>query len=404
MKLRRRWVWGVAGMAAVAAVVGVVLWILGPRVAVVVAARREITQAVIVSGRVLPPSRVNVGTLLSGVVTKVAVKEGDHVNAGDLLVQLDDTEAKVAVTVAKARLKEARARLQQLKEITGPVARATHQQADANLAFARLSYERLVAMAKKGGAPAAQVDEAKRALDVAQGQHDATESQAHGSAPKGADHRLALASYAQAAAGVAQAEVHAAESRIVAATAGVVLTRTVEPGELVQPGRTLLVLAIDGKTLLSIQPDEKNLAMLRLGQPARASADAFAQQSFAATLSYIAPSVDPLRGTVEVRFEVVQPPPYLRPDMTVSVDIEVGRRTAALVLPKDAVQEPTSAKPWVWLLLDGHVERRAVELGLRGDSHLEIVRGVREGDRVAVPAGRVLSPRQRVRASQRVGG
>ncbi len=97
---------------------------------------------------------------------------------------------------------------------------------------------------------------------------------------------------------------------------------------MVQPGRTLLVVARDGPTQLSVLPDEKNLAFLRLGQPATASVDAFPDRVFPARVAYIAPAVDLSRGTVEVKLDVPDPPPFLRPDMTVSVNVEVGRDRA----------------------------------------------------------------------------
>lgn len=398
---RSRGLWIAGPLCAVLIVGGLITArVLGPAVAAVPVERREIVQKVVVSGRVLPTSRIPIGSMLAGVVTQVGVKEGDHVRPGDLLVQLDDTEARAAVALARAGLQQARARLGQLKHVTGPVAREAHRQADANLELARLSYERQALLHKKGSLPPAQLDEAKRALDVAQSQHEATETQAASAGPRGAEHRLALAAYAQAAASVAQAEVRVAESRITAVTQAVVLTRSAEPGELVQPGRTLMVLARDGETLLSVQPDEKNLAELRLGQPARASADAFPREAFAAAISYIAPSVDPQRGTIEVRLLVPQPPPYLKPDMTVSVNIEVGRRPDARVVPREAVQDLASSAPWVWRLDGGRAERRGVELGLRGEGHVEIVRGLQDGDRVLVPGGANLRPGQRVRAKK----
>jgi HlyD family secretion protein len=203
---------------------------------------------------------------------------------------------------------------------------------------------------------------------------------------------------------VAQAEARAAQSHITAATAATVLTRAVEPGDLVQPGRTMLVLARDGETQLSVQPDEKNLAELRLHQSALASADAFPQQHFAAVVSYIAPSVDPQRGTVEVRFTVAEPPPYLRPDMTVSVNIEVGRRPAALVVPKEAVQELGAEASWVFVLREGRLEKRRVELGLRDERVVELRSGLADGEQVVLPRGAALKSGQRVRARLLAGG
>ena len=404
LSIGKRWLLGVSIAAAVIVALAIaILRILGPKVTVVAVVQREVVQKVVVSGRVLPTSRINIGSVLAAVVAEVGVKEGDHVKAGDLLVQLNDAEVRATGVLAEAGLQQARARMSQLEHVTRPMARDAHHQADANLQLARLTYERQAALQKQGGATRAQLDEAKRALDVAQSQHDSTQTQATSMGRKGADHQLALAAYAEAAASVAQSEVRVAESRITAAVSARVLTRAVEPGELVQPGRTLIVLARDGKSLLSVQPDEKNLAELAIGQPAQASADAFANKSFSATVAYIAPSIDPQRGTVELRLDVPQVPAYLRPDMTVSVNIEVGRHAAALLVPREAVQDLAAKRPWVWLFQNGRIAQRSVELGLYGDGQVELVKGVSVGDRVVLQGSSSLALGQRVRASLRTG-
>ena len=402
MTPRARWGWG--GLIAVTALgVGSAAGVraLGPSVRYVATSRREVVEVVVASGRVLPPARITVGSQVAGVAKTVGVSEGDHVRVGELLVALDDAEPQAALVTAQAGLEQARAKLAQLQHIASPMAREAHRQADSNLAGARVDYERAATLAKDGSVPRAELEEAKRALDVAKSKHAASETQAAGMGPQGADHALAIAAHSQAAASVAQAEVRLRQSRITAAVAATVLSRSVEPGELVQPGRALFVLARDGETWLTVSPDEKNLAELRLGQRARASADAFPKEAFDATLSYLAPSIDPQRGTVEVRFAVGAPPAYLRTDMTVSVDVEVGRHPNALVVPSDAVQGFSTPKPWVWLLRDGRAERRDVLLGLHGDGYVEVLAGTADGDLAIVPAGVALTNGQHVRATAR---
>ena len=157
---------------------------------------------------------------------------------------------------------------------------------------------------------------------------------------------------------------------------------------MVQPGRALLVVARDGATQLSVQPDEKNLALLRLGQAATASADAFPSRVFPARVAYIAPAVDLSRGTVEVKLDVDAPPDFLRPDMTVSVNVETGRDPQALVLPASAVRDPTT-DPWVLVVQGGRTVRQAVRLGLRGDGLVQVLSGLTAGDAAVAPAAAV---------------
>ena len=132
-----------------------------------------------------------------------------------------------------------------------------------------------------------------------------------------------------------------------------------------------------------------------------ASADAFAQQRFAAVVSAIAPGVDAQRGSVQVKLQVGAPPDYLRQDMTVSVEIEVGRRAAALAVPLEAVHESESANPWVWRITAAtRLERVPVTLGLRSGAWVQLLTGVAEGQRVLATAGTGLREGQRVRPSQ----
>jgi HlyD family secretion protein len=180
----------------------------------------------------------------------------------------------------------------------------------------------------------------------------------------------------------AAAATRLGQTTIRAGGEGVIIGRSVEAGDIVQPGVSLLVLAVDGPTLLTIEPDERNLSAIWVGQAATASADAYPGQSFRAAVSFIGAAVDPQRGTVEVRLAVPEPPPTLRPDMTVSVELEAGRREQALSVPADCVRDVTGRAPWVLLLRDGIVERRPVRVGLRGDALVELLGGAREGDLV----------------------
>jgi HlyD family secretion protein len=185
---------------------------------------------------------------------------------------------------------------------------------------------------------------------------------------------------------------------MVAPAAGTVLIRDVEPGDAAQPGRTLLELALDGPTEIVVFPAEENLGGIRVGALATASADAYPEQSFPARVSLVAPSVDAAQGTVEVRLRVDEPPPYLLPDMTLSVNIEAGRREGASVLPEEAVRGLGTPGPWVAVVRDGRLERQDVEVGLRAGAWVEILSGLAESDAVVSAAGSPeLGARVRVR-------
>jgi len=168
---------------------------------------------------------------------------------------------------------------------------------------------------------------------------------------------------------------------------------------VVQPGKTLMVLSAAGRTLMTVQIDEKNLRHLRLGQRALAAADAYPGQRFAAELVYINPGIDAQRGSVQVKLAVAEPPAFLRQDMTVSVDIEVARHAGALAIAGEVVHDAAGATPWVMVVQDGRARRRAVRLGIRGDSRVEVLEGLREGELVLAAGALALADGARVRVS-----
>ncbi len=356
-----------------------------PTVAVARVSRQPLAQSLVVSGRVMAPVRVNIGTMVTGTVKRRLVEEGRHVRTGEVLLLLDDAEARAAERQARASVGQLEARLAQLQTVNVAVVSAGLSQAQTTLSRAERELQRLQKLADAGLVTTSQLDDARKAVDIARSQQDAAAAQYSGSRPSGVDERAALAAIDQARAALAAAETRLSQLTIRAPQAGVIIARRVEAGDIVQTGQTLLELAVDGPTQLTIDPDEKNLSAIALAQPAIASADAFPSQTFAAAVSFIGAAVDPQRGTIEVRLTVPLPPAFLRPDMTVSVDLEGVRRDKALVAPSDAIRDVTGRAPWVLLVRDGRVERRSVRVGLRGDTQTEILSGIVEGDLV-VPA------------------
>jgi HlyD family secretion protein len=96
--------------------------------------RAEFAQAVVASGHVEAPFRVNIGSQVTGVVVDVPVEEGQSVKAGDILIVLDDREAKAVVVQAEGAVAQAEARLRQLRELTLPSAEEALAQARATFA------------------------------------------------------------------------------------------------------------------------------------------------------------------------------------------------------------------------------------------------------------------------------
>lgn len=370
----------------------------GPHVPTLCASRSDVIETVVASGRVMPLARVDLGPVVLGTVRAVHVSEGDRVEAGALLVELDDREARAAVDRAMASVRGARAGAGRVRTLSSRVAGSDLTSAEAALARAEADLTRQEDLIARGATTRAELDTAGIAVTQARAALDAARARSEGAARGGSEARGAAASLAEAEADLAGAEARLSYHRIVAPSAGVVTTRAAEPGAVVQPGAVLVTLALDGPVRLRIEPDESTLATVRIAQPALASAEAFPDERFDATVSFVAPAVDPLRGTVEVRLEVATPPAYLRTDMTVSVEIEVARRAGVLALPATAVHDVGTAAPWVLALEGDRVRRVDVTLGAIGGDVVEITGGIDEGARL-VPASAVgIEPGMRVRA------
>lgn len=379
---RRRWPYILALLAAGMIVFALVQHWRGPVVTGYRLEERPLVQHVVASGRVVTPSRAQIGSEITGVILERRVREGDRVAPGDVLLVMraEDLEA---------RAHEAEAALKQMIEISRPQAQVAAREADARLVQSEREARRRRELYARGLV-------ASEALEVAEQTEIANRAAAERAhlladslAPGGTEETQLRARFAAARAALDRTVVR---SEI----AGTVLTRNAEPGDLVQPGRILLEIARDGDTEILLPVDEKNLAVLALGQKARCIADAFPDRVFDAEITFIAPSIDPQRGTVDLRLRVDPVPEFLRQDMTVSATIETARRDRALAAPNDAISLLGGDRAAVLTLRDGRTARAEVRLGLRGLTMTEIVSGLAAGD-WAIVAGDRISEGERVR-------
>ena len=427
------WLLGAALLLAGLVWAGIAWW-RGPQVEVIEVHRAPLVRTLQFSARVETLSRVDIGSTLTGRVAQVRVHEGDAVKAGDVLVRLEGDELRAALAQAEAAEQQASAALAGRRGSGRTAAQATLAQAEATQRAAGAALVRAQQLVAQGFYSGAQLDEARRATAVADAQALGARAQVQASTDAGTDVAQARAQLdvARAAAGAARARL--AQASLRAPLDARVLLRSVEPGQIVQPGKALLSLALAGPTQLVAQVDERFLEQLRPGQSAAVVADAFPGQPFAASVLSLAPAVDAQRGAIEVKFALAgTPPAFLREDMTLSVEVQTGRREAALVLPQTALRPlgvgaapaaAASAAPRsagavaapqgdagevptvqsvreVLVVQDGRTQLRSVRLGLHTLGAVEVLDGLAEGELVLERSAGVdgtLRPGQRVRA------
>lgn len=380
-----------------AAYVGVQMW-RGPQVPAAQVQIQPLVRTLQFSARVETRSRVGVGATIVGRVEQVNVREGDVVQAGQVLVLLEQAELQAAEQQAQASLAQAQAQLANVRSNSRIANQAQVAQSQASVRQAQSDWVRNQQLVEQGFLSQAALDEKRKALDVAQAQLQAAQAQAAASADGGAELKAAQAQVLQAEAAWKAAQAKLEQTRILAPSAGKVLLRDVEPGQIVQTGTALLQLALDGPTQIVAQVDERFLDQLREGQAATVVADAFAAQRLPAKLVSIAPGVDAQRGSVEVKLALDEAAPaFLREDMTLSVLVETGHEAQALVVPLEALQDATegSLHAKVLVLQDGKAAAKDVQLGLRTLQSAQITQGLQTGDTVLLPPAKAG---QRVRA------
>lgn len=387
---------------AVAMLVVVVRRLAPSTVETIVLTKTELVQTVVATGRVRSVARARLGPAAAGIVRSVLVREGARVRRGQLLVQLDDAGPRAQLDQARASVAQAEAALAGVGGLRADVNSASLRSAEVALDKATQDYQRMERLVAAGASAAEQLSLAKQQLEVARSNRDIALAQGRALAAGGSDQLAVAAQVAQARAALAVADARVADTKIKAPADGRVLTREVEPGDAIGVGQVVMELALDGPTQLVAIPDEKDLARLADSQPAMASADAFPSSRFTARVSYVAPSIDPAQGTVEVRLDVDSTPSYLRPDMTVSVQIETARRQGVLALPIGAVEAPATDTAWVRAVRGGRVVRQPVRLGLRGDLFVEVVNGLTEGEQVVAPSVGGIAIGARVRPKSAV--
>lgn len=357
----------------------------------------SISQTIVATGRVAPMAKIELASLVTAQVTHIHVHEGEKVSLGQSLITLSDASIDANLVQAQANLREAEQRLNELAELTRPLAESSLAQAKANLTLAEAEYHRYASLQQQKLASQSSLDIAKKTLDINQKAYETAFKQWQATQVNGTSTQLLRSRLAQAQAALAVAQAKQSQLTIHAPSGGTLLQRLVEVGATVQPGKTVLTLASEGETRIEAPIDEKSMRFLAPGQLARVIADAYPQQPFEAKLALIYPSIDPNRATVNIRLIVEQPPAFLRPDMTVSIEMTTEKAHNTLIVPSDAIREASSQSPWVMKVEQGQTIKQPVSLGIKGIGNTQILTGIAVHDWVVTQADIPLGARVQVK-------
>ncbi|MBI3910481.1 MAG: efflux RND transporter periplasmic adaptor subunit [Armatimonadetes bacterium] len=199
------------------------------------------------------------------------------------------------------------------------------------------------------------------------------------------DIAAAQATVDQGQADVAFYETQLADTRILSPVAGVVASRTVNPGEMITPQNALLNIVALNSVYFEAEVPELDMAMVHSGMRAEVTVDALPNRRFSGSVREIIPVADRDAKNYRVRVAVERGAVELPAGGFARAWIDVGKHENAVVVPKEAVRSEGGER-FVFLIVDGKAKRQVVEVGLADDRYAEILRGLLPGQQ-AVSAG-----------------
>ncbi len=359
----------------------------GAPVQVDTVARRTISSRVKATGQITPKKKVQISAKVVGEITRLKVREGDHVTEGQVLLQIEPDVYEAVRNQARAALEQAQ---EQIRSI------------EVRLADAKRTLHRRQELFEQGLTSQEQLDAARVSVDTQTVQ-------------------LAVQRHAveQARSSLKRAEDDLKRTIIRSPMDGYVIQLNTEKGETVVPGSTnlpgsvLMTVADMSRIQAEVDVGEVDIVNVKLGQKADVRVDALGGKVLQGRVTEIATSgvKDPAQGVIhfKVKIDIVHPDPELRPSMTAKVDIITAVHKNVLAVPIQAVvKRPlddsgkelkgSSAKKAsedmkkdvVYLFTGGKAALRRVKTGISDELWVEIETGLKEDDRVIVGPYREL--------------
>jgi HlyD family secretion protein len=396
MSRRRRWVFVGTALVVVVAGAGWFAASRGPKpVAVQMATvgREDLQAKVTANGKVQAQKKVDISATIPGQITQLAVREGDAVQKGQLLLQIDAVNPRAAARSTEFSMQAL------LKDLDA--ARSNRDLASADAERAEQNF-------RVGILPSAELERARTAAATAE------------SALLAAERRVE-----QARAQLEGAQDTLAKTTVRSPIDGIVTAKRVEEGEVAvigvqnSPGTVLLTISDMSVVETEMEVDETSIPSVALGQEALIRIDAYPNRTFAGVVTEVGsspilstnPSTEAIK--FKVKIQIQEPPEGIKPGLSVQADILTGFRAQALTIPIQALvlreierapgEQPARGAPrdeeGVYVVEDGVARFRKVETGLLGELSLEVLGGLEGGETIVTGpfrALRTLKPGDRV--------
>jgi Cu(I)/Ag(I) efflux system membrane fusion protein len=180
---------------------------------------------------------------------------------------------------------------------------------------------------------------------------------------------------------------------------GIVMEKMVLEGAYIMPGMNLYKIADLSSVWVLADIYEYEVPLVKLGQQARVTLPYYSGAALTATVSYISPSLDPMSRTVKARLSMKNPGLLLKPEMFANVEIAVGGGKR-LVIPSEAVLDSGIRQIIYVEKKPGTYEMRQVKLGVRGDKFVEVLSGLKAGEKVVTSGNFLIDSETQLRMGQ----
>jgi HlyD family secretion protein len=328
------------------------------------------------TGYIIAAHKIEVASKVNGRVAWVGVDKGDKVQAGQVLVRLEDDEYRAQVTQQQGQIANLRARLAELQNGSRPEevakARADVDQAKADLANSKVTLNRTQQLVESGVL-------SKQALDDSQAKYDGDVAKVNSLqrtldlsvlGPRKEQIEQVTGQILQARGALDYAETQQSNTTIKAPITGTILDRNVERGEFIttgfvgDKGAKGYIVTMANLQDLQVELDITQNDFPKLGpkQKGVITTDAYPDRKYQGFIEQVSPEADRAKATVQVKVKVLQPDDYLRPDMNATVSFyneakaETSTETKRIVIiPPGALQNDH-----VFVVFNGHAVKRAV--------------------------------------------
>jgi multidrug efflux pump subunit AcrA (membrane-fusion protein) len=178
---------------------------------------------------------------------------------------------------------------------------------------------------------------------------------------------------------------------------GVIAKIMQDPGSMVSPSIPVAKVIDMDKVKVTVNVIESEIGAVRVGMPAEIAAPAYPDRKFRGTVSNILPTVDPLSHAAKVEVTIPNPGQSLKPGMSATAALQLGRHTDVVVIPRAAVIEKMGEK-YVFLVSGDAARRSVIQTGFENAGQVEVLSGVQPGDKLIISELNVLKDGSRVRA------